>query len=155
MIKRESFGEFVGPMEKGEEFPEKISEEKEGQGKQLFHISGWEELKEKEIGGIFTLHPGPQGAEGKGVYFSEKQPRFSAAEGAREKHFTVVVIETNPSKDWWKSKSYVERKFQRPRTWHSEGKSLECRIEEIKIIEGVRYLFCKWKWHEEERPKEF
>lgn len=57
----------------------------------LFHVSGFSELADKGVGDSIVLTPGPQGAEGKGVYFSENVPRFEAAEGARKGVAAVIV----------------------------------------------------------------
>ena len=112
----------------------------------LFHVSGHQELMGKELGDSFVLTPGSQGAEGSGVYFSEGDPRFSAAEGARGKATVVVVIEPNSKKGWWQSKGYVMRKFDRPRTWHSEGKNIRCVVTRVEDLAGTKYLFCDWEW---------
>lgn len=37
--------------------------------KKIFHVSAWEEVSNKNIGYVFMLNPGPQGAEGPDVYF--------------------------------------------------------------------------------------
>jgi len=41
---------------------------------ELFHRSSWSDLADAQVGGEFVLHPGMQGAEGAGVYFSEGVP---------------------------------------------------------------------------------
>ena len=112
----------------------------------LFHVSGYGELKDKEKGDSFVLNPGPQGAEGKGVYFAENDPRFTAAEGAKDGASAVVVIGADSKDGWWRSKGFVAKKFGRPRTWHSEGKDVRCTIKNVQEIDGLKYLFCDWEW---------
>lgn len=95
----------------------------------LYHVSGWAALAAAQPGDVFTLLPGPQGAEGPGVYFSEGTPRFSAAEGARHGVAAVVVLEVQPPyRRWFRSKSSMCRKRNRPRTWHTMGRSLTLRV---------------------------
>lgn len=113
---------------------------------QLFHVSGFAELATKEVGDRIVLVPGPQGAEGSGVYFSERVPRFEAAEGAQKGVSAVVVIEADSSKGWWRSKGYVMRKFGRPRTWHSDEKQVALEVSKTEMVDGIKYLYCDWKW---------
>jgi len=112
----------------------------------LFHVSGFAELTEKEEGDKFVLTPGSNGAEGKGVYFAENEPRFSAAEGAQKGVRVVVVIETDTTSGWWRSKGYVVRKFGRPRTWHSDEKEISLKVNKAEAINDVKYLYCDWQW---------
>jgi hypothetical protein len=81
----------------------------------LFHISCLKWAGETEI----TLVPGTQCAEGKGVYFSEGEPRFSAAEGARQGAGAIFCLDVEGSAGWWRSKRCNCR--NRPRTWRTEG----------------------------------
>lgn len=116
-------------------------------GRELFHVSGWDELGDKKVGDSFVLHPGQQGAEGKGVYFSESKPRFSAAEGAKKsEQQVVVVIRSESPQGWWRTKSMHARKHDRPKTWHTAGKYIQCSIQDIREIDGTKYLFCDWAW---------
>ena len=119
----------------------------------LFHVTAWSELLSKQVNDSFVLNPGPQGAEGKGVYFSQTYPRFTAAEGANlngKKPAAVIVIEAKKSDDWWTSKGSV-KKYGRPKTWHSKDKSMVFQIKSIKDVDGLRYLECDWQWLPEEK----
>jgi len=110
----------------------------------IYHISGWTEVKNADA---FTLHPGPQHAEGVGVYFSEGAPRWSAAEGTHKNGVTgVVVIEVDDPRGWWRSKGVKSRRFGKPRTWHTDGKSIECRVIERWATGGVDFLRCHWRF---------
>ena len=109
----------------------------------LFHVSSHPNLKGASKGDIVDLSPGPQGAEGGGVYFSEGIPRTTAAEGAAKHGQTgVVVIEATTPKGWWRTKSSVCRKFGRPRTWHTSGKSIRLRVK-ARIGDCVS---ADWEW---------
>ena len=110
--------------------------------KTLFHISGWSRLARMEQGDVFTLTPGVQCAEGVGVYFSEGTPRSSAAEGARNGRTAVVKITTTAANGWWRSKNSVVRKFNRPRTWHTNGKGIQCQV----LRRDGDILTCRWRW---------
>ena len=107
----------------------------------LYHISGWKEIDLK-IGYSFILRPGPQCAEGKGVYFSENTPRLSAAEGAKKGVSAIIEITAETKKGWWRSKSSVTKKYGRPRTWHSAGKNIFCTIENVQ----GKNITCSWEW---------
>jgi hypothetical protein len=115
----------------------------------LYHVSGWDLLSTIKEGETFTLLPGPQGAEGKGVYFSEEEPRPTAAEGAQNR-ITAVVVVFAGSKGWWLSKSAKARKFEKPRTWHTQGKSLTCQAQQINQFligdQVVPHIICTWIW---------
>ena len=106
----------------------------------LFHVSGWSKLQSVSAGDTFKLIPGPQGAEGSGVYFSEGVPRISAAEGAGNGVMGIICINrpTSP-KGWYRTKNSVCRKFGRPRTWHSAGKDVELIVNSFsgKIIKII------------------
>lgn len=118
---------------------------------ELYHVSGNQDLHNKSIGDSFTLNPGPQGAEGPGVYFSESQPRFLAAEGANRTNGapTVITIQPDSKKGWWRSKNAHVKKYNRPKTWHSLNKSIEFTIADINEMNGIRYLHCDWQFVEE------
>jgi hypothetical protein len=105
----------------------------------LYHVSSLRWAGEETI----TLRPGPQGAEGVGVYFSEGEPRFSAAEGARQGTGAIFLIEVVSATGWWRTKPGIARKHNRPRTWHSAGKSVTISglhmagtIESTPVITG-------------------
>ena len=102
----------------------------------LYHISGWGELSDAEVGDTFTLKPRRQNAEGLGVYFSEGAPvKVTTAEGTAQSGATAVV-ETGVSgtAGWWRTKPSIARKFNRPITWHTDGKSLSCKVESVGTI---------------------
>lgn len=115
----------------------------------LYHVSGWEKLSTIKEGETFTLQPGPQGAEGRGVYFSEEEPRPTAAEGAHQ-HITAVVLIFAGTEGWWLSKAAKARKFNKPRTWHTQGKSLLCQAQVINQLpigdQVVPHIICTWIW---------
>ncbi len=98
----------------------------------LYHVSGWQELRGAAVGSTHTLRPGPQGAEGRGVYFSEGEPRYSAAEGAVSGVVAVIAIPRPVSaQGWYRTKNGACRKHGRPRTWHTQGRDLTVRVEAI------------------------
>lgn len=99
----------------------------------LFHRSSFVELRNCAVGDSFTLRPGPQGAEGLGVYFSEGAPvRPTTAEGCTAEGQSAIVVIATPSRTgWWLSKNGKSR-FGKPRTWHTEGKTLELRVTQIE-----------------------
>jgi len=116
---------------------------------ELYHISNWEHLKDVSVGDIFTLRPGTQCAQGRGVYFSEGTPSERAADGCRYKQASAVVKLTLTSrvgvkKTWYRSKGGA-RRGTKPRTWHSAGKMVECRV--IKITQGsLPVLECDFRF---------
>lgn len=110
----------------------------------LFHVSGWQHLATLRVGDSFTLIPGPQHAEGVGVYFSESAPvPTSTAEGARTGVSAVVQITTSSSVGWWRTKASLARKFGRPRTWHSDGKQVLCRVVAVSFVDRIPQLTCE------------
>lgn len=113
---------------------------------QLYHVSGWSALALCGVGSEFTLRPGTQCAEGVGVYFAEGQPRFSAAEGTGGHPTAVICLDAGEgdAAGWWQSKAAKARKFGKPRTWHSDGKSLRCIVQAIGEYEAVPLLQCAW-----------
>jgi hypothetical protein len=99
-----------------------------------------------EVGDSFVLNPGPQGAEG-GVYFSEQSPRnISAAEGCRDPRIKpiIVCVLVTSTDGWWRTKASIAKKFNRPRTWHTDNKSIKITVEKIGIVDGFRAIFGKW-----------
>jgi hypothetical protein len=104
----------------------------------IYHVSSHPALVAARPGDVFTLIPGPQHAEGLGVYFSESEPRLTAAEGAGRLGLTgVVAIEPASPDGWWRSKGGKARKFGKARTWHSDGKNVRCQVREVR--DGVTY----------------
>jgi hypothetical protein len=111
----------------------------------LYHVSGWSDLSMMSVGESFILNPGRQCAEGLGVYFAEGASRVSAAEGCQGNPQAIVEIEAFDNAGWWQSKAAKARKFGKPRTWHSDSKSVICHIESIEYCE-VPILHCVWNW---------
>lgn len=111
----------------------------------IYHVSGWSLLQNVRVGYTFTLIPGAQCAEGKGVYFSESAPRPSAAEGAAncDNPVTISIVVTDP-KGWWRTKGSIVRKFNRPRTWHSNNKAVRC----VVVQKQDHLLLCEWSFTE-------
>lgn len=113
----------------------------------LYHASNWELLAEAKVGQEFTLLPGPQGAEGRGVYFAEGLPRPSAADGLRGEAPQAIVAITAPDETgWWRTKAGIARKFGRPRSWHSDGKAVTCRVVKRESTPSGLVLHCEWSW---------
>ena len=111
--------------------------------KTLFHCSAWKLLADAEIGQEYTLIPGRQCAEGLGVYFSEGKPRPQSSDSCVLSGMTAIIaIEVSDEEGWWISKLGKSKKFGKPRTWHSEGKSVSIRVD--KIEDGV--IHCFWRW---------
>ncbi|MBP48066.1 MAG: hypothetical protein CMH53_09025 [Myxococcales bacterium] len=115
----------------------------------LYHVSSHPKLRNAKVGDKLTFRPGSQNAEGLGVYFSEKAPRLTAAEGSWDKRTGqthrsgIIQIEASSPSDWWRTKNSVVRKFNRPRTWHTKGKSLDFTVTDVGnegVIKGT------WEW---------
>ncbi len=87
----------------------------------------------------------PQGAEGHGVYFSEGAPvAATTAEGTHSRGTAaIVVIEVESASGWWRTKASLAKKFGRARTWHSDGKNVECKVVSINEKSGSRLLVCQ------------
>lgn len=111
----------------------------------LYHVTAWKDVVNLNIGDKFILIPGPQQVEGKGVYFSEDFPRFTAAEGSKNKPTAIIAIIPEYDKQWWKTKSSIARKYSRPITWHSNGANVECLITDILDYESIPILYCNAK----------
>jgi len=118
----------------------------------LFHLSNWGQLADAEPGQKLRMRPGPQGAEGKGVYFSAHHPvKASTAEGT---HRTgdkgpkaVLEIEATSAKGWWRTKPAIARKFKRPVTWHTDGKDLDLHVTHVGVhpelgIPHIKAMVC-------------
>lgn len=109
----------------------------------LFHITNWEKIP-KKCGESFTLKPGRHNAEGVGVYFSQESSRPTAADGTTSGTCAALIeIEAQGNEGWWKTKNFICRKHGRPRTFHSDKKSLICTILSIS---GWGKLTCSWGW---------
>ena len=102
----------------------------------LYHITGWRDLAKKDPGDTFTLKPGQQHAEGPGVYFSQDVPvKVTTAEGTAQSGAAAVVeTEASSAAGWWRTKPSIARKFNRPITWHTDGKSLSCEVQDVGEI---------------------
>ena len=78
----------------------------------IYHVSGWPQLSKLKIGDSFVLNPGPQGAEGKGVYFSEDYPRLTAAEGAKGNPSAIIAVPKPLSKkEWFTTKPGLAKRY--------------------------------------------
>jgi len=111
--------------------------------KELYHITNWENIP-KKVGDSFTLKPGTQCAEGMGVYFSDGEPRPDTADGTYMGSCAAVICITAAGNEgWWKTKNSICRKYNRPRTYHSQAKKIKCLI--LKK-EGWGKLTCSWEW---------
>jgi len=108
----------------------------------LYHRSSSAELRDVVVGDNFTLRPGPQGAEGVGVYFSQGAPvKPTTAEGTLRKGQTAIVVIDTPSRTgWYVSKTGKTEKFGKPRTWHTDNKTLELRVTQITDVDGDRVI---------------
>lgn len=117
----------------------------------LYHLSSHPELAAPRVGDEFVLRPGPQGAEGSGVYFSAgTHVPTSTAEGSRGKPVAMVEIVAESPAGWWRTKPGLAKKFHRPITWHSAGKSLRCRVDRVGagLLDGVSIpvATCSWRF---------
>jgi len=108
----------------------------------LYHRSSMPELQNINIGETFTLSPGPQGAEGRGVYFSKGTPvKPTTAEGTRGGKQSAIVVMQTPARDgWFVSKSSKTKKFGKPQTWHTNNKPISLQVTNISEINGERIL---------------
>ena len=111
----------------------------------LYHITTHPNVANATVGTEFTLKPGRHCAEGVGVYFSEGHPVVeTTAEGTRNNPITgIVVIEPDTPSNWWRSKSAKSKKFGKPRTWHTAGKSM---VLKVGAIDG-KFIHCTYKWN--------
>ena len=102
----------------------------------LYHITNWKDLATAKPGDVFTLKPGPQHAEGPGVYFSQDVPvKVTTAEGTAQSGASAVVeTEVSSSSGWWRTKPGIARKFNRPITWHTDGKNLSCEVQSASTV---------------------
>lgn len=99
----------------------------------LYHYTTHPALRAARVGQVFALVPGKQCAEGLGVYFAE-EPRLQAADAiASGKECTgcVVIARPESQRGWWVTKLSQSRKFNKPRTWHTAGRSLTLTVTKI------------------------
>lgn len=108
----------------------------------LYHVSGWSDLAAKTSGDTFVLVPGPQHAEGAGVYFAEGAVRVTAAEGCRGTPAAIVELAVDSPRGWWRTKPALARKHGRAITWHSQGANVACRVTAVSDLDGVPVLHC-------------
>lgn len=103
--------------------------------KKIFHVASIPFTGQREI----VLKPGPQGAEGVGVYFSQGAYRLTAAEGAaRNGYGCIFVIDAPSPRGWFRSKNSVCKKHGRPRTWHSNGRDVQLtNLRQIGESDGL------------------
>ena len=131
--------DMIGPL--------RLTESPMDRGTHLYHVAGI-----APEGDAVTLVPGPQGAEGIGVYWAEGRPRLSAAEGARRHGGPVAIyaIErpTSGVRDWWRTKGAQVRRRGRPRTWHTRGRAIRLiGLRHVGDYAGVPvYLAHSWEW---------
>ena len=112
------------------------------ESEKLYHRSSMPELKSIGVGETFTLTPGPQGAEGRGVYFSQSQPvRPTTAEGTRALGQTAIIVMQRPAKDgWFVSKLGKTKKFGKPQTWHTDNKEISFKVTKVTEVNGERII---------------
>lgn len=110
----------------------------------LYHVSG--AFLDVSTGDTIILRPGPQGAEGVGVYWAEGQPRPSAAEGAKGKPTIVFAINVSDSEGWWVTKAWRARKFGKPRTWHTNCKDIKLTVRSVGELDGLPVAYCDWEF---------
>jgi len=119
-------------------------------GADLYHVTGWEGPAELRVGESFILNPGRQNAQGEGVYFSEEQPRFSAAEGTNGNPQAVIHIKGGlKSEGWYRSKAAFSEKYRYPRTRHTKGQSIKLTIVQKEFLETelgqIPILHCDYE----------
>ena len=114
----------------------------------LYHVSSWAALAVAKPGDKFLLRPGPQCAEGLGVYFSEGVTRPTAAEGAGKEGLSAIVEIScdTAAEGWWRSKSCKAKKFGKPRTYHSYGKDVIITVVSVRYEFGCTVLACDWEF---------
>lgn len=82
------------------------------------------------------MKPGSQHAEGPGVYFSQDVPvKVTTAEGTSQSGASAVIeTEASSPSGWWRTKPNLARKFNRPITWHTDGKNLSCEVQSVGSV---------------------
>lgn len=107
----------------------------------LYHYSTHPELKNAHTGMYFTLNPGTQCAEGVGVYFAEEPRKLAADAIAFGGVCTGCVVIDRPAsqRGWWVTKLSQSKKFGKPRTWHTAGRSMELVVVRI----DGEFIYCK------------
>lgn len=107
----------------------------------LFHVSSLRWSGEDTL----TLIPGTRCAEGKGVYFAEQEPRFSAAEGIQQAGAgAIFFLSVASPQGWWRSKKCNCRR--RPRTWHTAGKEITISgLHKVGEIKSIPVITGDWR----------
>lgn len=84
-------------------------------------------------GDEIVLIPGRKNAQGVGVYLSENVPDERASDSCYESGGarTVLFLETETPKRWWKSKGSADVRKGRPRTWHTNGHGLLVTVHKV------------------------
>jgi len=146
----EQIEEEIGSENDNENQINETIEEIQESSQVLYHWSNSKELAQLSPGDIFILNPGPQGAEGPGVYFSTKPVRVSTAEGVGrsdiEKPILVTAyFENINTKQWWRSKGRKTVKFNKPQTWHSNNASVKLDIFDIVNYDNYINIFARAK----------
>jgi len=132
-------------------------EETEHVYQKLYHVTGWDEIKDLEPGDAFTLKVGEHNAQGEGVYFSETVPRLTAAEGAKGNPKAIIEIVAQDVAGWYRSKNAFVSKYRKPRTWHTEGKDVHLVVLARNNIDFsgqvTPMLNCAWRWEREDEVR--
>lgn len=139
---------------------DKPNNENETISQNLYHVSGWEEIKDLKPGDALTLKPGEHNAQGEGVYFSEDIPRVSAADNLTQNQKSpsaiIEIIATN-IEGWYRSKPELVKKYNKPRTWHSDGKEMRLVVltRNKLAIDGIEVpiLHCAYRWISDDEEK--
>jgi hypothetical protein len=137
------------------------AEEAEHIHQKLYHVTGWEEVKDLQPGDALTLTPGEHHAQGDGVYFSEDVPRVEAADhlvqNRKEPEAIIEVVATDTA-GWYRSKPELVKKYGKPRTWHSEGKEMRLVVMTKNQVEigdvVVPVIHCAYRWIQEDEEKQ-
>lgn len=110
--------------------------ERERDGVDLYHVTGWDKILDLDVGDAFTLVPGSQNSQGVGVYFSEEFPRLTAAEGTKGNPKGIITIKGGlQTEGWYRSKSAFSKKFGYPRTRHTNGQDIKLLIVKKEDVE--------------------
>jgi len=125
-------------------------QERETEGVDLYHITGWDGPVNLDPGESFILNPGKQNAQGLGVYFSEEKPRFTAAEGTNGNPQAVIHIKGGlQSEGWYRSKAVFSIKYGYPRTRHTQSQRIKLIIKDKDLMETeqgqVPILHCNYE----------
>jgi len=110
----------------------------------LYHVTTHPGAASVAVGDVLRLDPGPQGAEGKGVYFSEGKVRVQAADAVQTggKTITAIIAIRQPEQKgvWYRAKNSAKSARKGARTWHTNGHSLDLIV---KSRDG-QIIFCDY-----------